>query len=123
MPGLVDQWNLMVFPVILGSGRRLFPTDVEDKQKLQLTESKTYANGVQAAGLPSGLKNWSEWQTRAHPNAELTTTAPSPSRISKPAARSRSTEEFRLQSISLVPVPTNPPAGYRRPSTPSTVAR
>ena len=46
--GLVDQWNLMVFPVILGSGRRLFPTDVEDKQKLQLTESKTYSNGVQA---------------------------------------------------------------------------
>jgi dihydrofolate reductase len=46
--GLVDQWNLMVFPVILGSGKRLFPTDVEDKQKLRLTESKTYANGVQA---------------------------------------------------------------------------
>ena len=46
--GLVDQWNLMVFPVILGSGRRLFPTDVEDKQKLRLTESKTYSNGVQA---------------------------------------------------------------------------
>ncbi len=45
--GLVDQWNLMVFPVILGSGRRLFPTDVEDKQKLRLTDSRTYTNGVQ----------------------------------------------------------------------------
>ena len=33
--GLVDQWNLMVFPVILGSGKRLFPTDAEDKQKLR----------------------------------------------------------------------------------------
>ena len=45
--GLVDQWNLMVFPVILGSGKRLFPTDAEDKQKLQLTDSRTYTNGVQ----------------------------------------------------------------------------
>ena len=45
--GLVDQWNLMVFPVILGSGKRLFPTDAEDKAKLTLRESRTYANGVQ----------------------------------------------------------------------------
>jgi dihydrofolate reductase len=45
--GLVDQWNLMVFPVILGSGKRLFPTDAEDKAKLALRESRTYANGVQ----------------------------------------------------------------------------
>jgi dihydrofolate reductase len=45
--GLVDQWNLMVFPVILGSGKRLFPTDAEDKQKLRLAETRTYSNGVQ----------------------------------------------------------------------------
>jgi dihydrofolate reductase len=45
--GLVDQWNLMVFPVILGSGKRLFPTDAAEKQKLALRESRTYANGVQ----------------------------------------------------------------------------
>ena len=44
--GLVDQWNLMVFPVILGSGKRLFPTDVEDKQKLRLADHRTYTNGV-----------------------------------------------------------------------------
>jgi dihydrofolate reductase len=45
--GLVDHWNLMVFPVILGSGKRLFPTDAEDKVKLSLRENRTYANGVQ----------------------------------------------------------------------------
>ena len=45
--GLVDQWNLMVFPVILGSGKRLFPTDTEDKQKLTLRETRTFTNGIQ----------------------------------------------------------------------------
>ncbi|HCB07776.1 MAG TPA: dihydrofolate reductase family protein [Nocardioides sp.] len=45
--GLVDQWNLMVFPVVLGSGKRLFPSDAEDKQKLTLRESRSYTNGVQ----------------------------------------------------------------------------
>ena len=45
--GLVDQWNLMVFPVVLGSGSRLFPTDAEDKQKLELVDHRAYANGVQ----------------------------------------------------------------------------
>jgi dihydrofolate reductase len=45
--GLVDQWNLMVFPVILGSGNQLFPTDAQDKQKLTLREARAFTNGVQ----------------------------------------------------------------------------
>ena len=45
--GLVDRWHLLVFPVVLGSGKRLFPTDAADKQKLTLTDHRAYANGVQ----------------------------------------------------------------------------
>ena len=45
--GLVDEMRLMVFPVILGSGRGPFPSDAEDKVKLSLVDSTTYANGVQ----------------------------------------------------------------------------
>ena len=45
--GLADEWRLMVFPVILGSGKRLFPDSAEDKTKLRLVDSTTYANGVQ----------------------------------------------------------------------------
>jgi dihydrofolate reductase len=37
--GLVDQWNLMVFPVVLGKGKRLF-SDGLDKTALELLESK-----------------------------------------------------------------------------------
>ena len=45
--GLVDEWRLMTWPVILGSGRRLFPDSAADKTKLRLADSTTYANGVQ----------------------------------------------------------------------------
>jgi len=45
--GLVDEWHLMVWPVILGSGKRLFPESMEDKTKLTLVETRTYSNGVQ----------------------------------------------------------------------------
>jgi dihydrofolate reductase len=45
--GLVDEMRLMVFPVILGSGRGIFPTDAEQKVRLELVESTPFTNGVQ----------------------------------------------------------------------------
>jgi len=45
--GLVDEWRLMTWPVVLGSGQRLFPDTAEAKTKLRLVDCTTYANGVQ----------------------------------------------------------------------------
>ena len=43
---LVDEYRLMMFPVVLGSGRRLFPDDAADKRMLELVDSKTFDSGV-----------------------------------------------------------------------------
>ena len=43
---LVDRYNLLVFPYLLGSGRSLFTAEDRDRQSLRLVTSDTYANGV-----------------------------------------------------------------------------
>jgi dihydrofolate reductase len=42
---LVDELHLMVFPVVLGTGKRLFGA-TSDKKPLRLTDSKTVGEGV-----------------------------------------------------------------------------
>ena len=42
---LVDELRLMVFPVVLGSGKRLFG-EASDKRTLRLADSKTVGDGI-----------------------------------------------------------------------------
>jgi dihydrofolate reductase len=56
--GLVDELRLMVFPVVLGAGKRLFG-ETSDKRRLRLTDSRTVGDGVEIltyepAGTGSG---------------------------------------------------------------------
>ncbi|MGP7961251.1 dihydrofolate reductase family protein [Sanguibacter sp. A247] len=47
--GLVDRYHLLVFPLLLGAGRRLFSGADKDLTKLDLVEHETYGNGIQMA--------------------------------------------------------------------------
>jgi len=55
---LVDEYRLMVFPIVVGSGKRLFEGEI-DTTILELVDSKTFGTGVavltyQPAGRTSG---------------------------------------------------------------------
>jgi dihydrofolate reductase len=43
--GLVDEYRLFVYPIILGQGRRLF-TEGIDKNKLKLVEAASFQSGI-----------------------------------------------------------------------------
>ncbi|GIE30512.1 deaminase reductase [Actinoplanes italicus] len=44
--GLIDRYNLLVFPVLLGAGKSLFGRADRDKYMLSLRESQSYGNGI-----------------------------------------------------------------------------
>ena len=45
--GLVDRYHLLVYPVLLGNGKRLWENADQHKTRLALVEHATYSNGVQ----------------------------------------------------------------------------
>jgi dihydrofolate reductase len=45
--GLVDRYHLLVFPVLLGAGQRVFSTADKATTHLKLVEHEAYSNGAQ----------------------------------------------------------------------------
>ncbi|MFF0727724.1 dihydrofolate reductase family protein [Streptomyces sp. NPDC004134] len=45
--GLIDRYHLLVFPLLLGAGKRLYSDTSKDTQKLKLVSAEAYANGIQ----------------------------------------------------------------------------
>ena len=43
--GLVDEYHILVHPVILGTGKSLFK-DIKERHNLKFLEAKTFENGV-----------------------------------------------------------------------------
>jgi dihydrofolate reductase len=45
--GLIDRYHLLVFPLLLGAGKRMFSDTDKAKQMLTLIENESYDNGIQ----------------------------------------------------------------------------
>jgi dihydrofolate reductase len=45
--GLIDRYHLLVYPLLLGAGKRLFSATDKDTQRLRLVEHEAYSNGLQ----------------------------------------------------------------------------
>lgn len=45
--GLVDRYHLLIFPTLLGAGKRLFSAADVDATRLTLVEHEVYSNGIQ----------------------------------------------------------------------------
>jgi len=61
--GLVDELRLMVFPVVVGKGKRLFE-DGEDGRTLKLVDSKTFGTGSSTS--PTGSKGVGQDEQRRY---------------------------------------------------------
>jgi dihydrofolate reductase len=72
---LVDEFRLMVFPVVLGSGKRLFG-ETSDKKPLRLVDSKVVGDGV-AILVYEPARDGAEAEPRTRPAQGAATRGPS----------------------------------------------
>ncbi len=63
---LIDEYRIMVFPVVVGSGKRLF-RDGSDTKVLRLVETKSFSSGVVVLLTSQQERKWkSKWKREAN---------------------------------------------------------